>query len=326
MTKRFTLIELLVVIAIIAILAALLFPAVQRARGMAQQTKCLKNAKEQSLGALGYANDNQNLLPTYTEDRPDSNDGITFFGWWAYASDANRAGRVQWPDSVWPYIEDLGSYWCPEDYHTGGVPYNYAGHNNDTSGYAHHYAPNLGMAAQYRWERVNIGEIEAPIWPLGPGGSIMVAEACGCFASEQEEFMYYYTVDPWSRPFEGEDVAAGTPPIFLNGVTSGPVSPRHNNGALCGYTDGHAEWHPTEPDLFVADDRLDSLCFWGVGNTLLRYGWTVTDRTLYGNWIVALEYWDGNLGAGGLYAARGSPDTATDTEGLCWTSQAHDKR
>ena len=72
--RNFTLIELLIVIAIIAILAAMLLPALNQARERARMTSCQSNLKQLAMMSINYAMDNDEMQPPMR----DSNTGP----WW----------------------------------------------------------------------------------------------------------------------------------------------------------------------------------------------------------------------------------------------------
>ena len=107
--KAFTLIELLVVIAIIAILAALLLPALSQAKAKGIRTKCLANIKQILLSTHMYVLDFNDVLP-YTSWSSDTRDVAN----WCYTrtSDPKAKDKVEL-GQLWPYLTQKLIFWCP---------------------------------------------------------------------------------------------------------------------------------------------------------------------------------------------------------------------
>jgi prepilin-type N-terminal cleavage/methylation domain-containing protein len=111
----FTLIELLVVIAIIAILAALLLPALVTAKNKAKRIQCLNNLRQLGIAVQLYAGDNQDHFPYPNVSQDDSKK----IQGWLYQPPltyylANPLRTYQ-GGALWPYLNNMAVYLCPKD-------------------------------------------------------------------------------------------------------------------------------------------------------------------------------------------------------------------
>ena len=127
----FTLIELLVVIAIIAILAAMLLPALTKAKQKAQGIVCMNQHKQLALAWRMYSEDNsERLVYASTRNRigkqisTDPTDPDNF-AWSGIHMDNVPGNRGNWDPEydmkirpLWPYTKSATLYKCPSDYST----------------------------------------------------------------------------------------------------------------------------------------------------------------------------------------------------------------
>jgi len=125
----FTLIELLVVIAIIAVLMAILMPALNRAREQGQRAVCLNNVKQLTLAWILYADDNDDKIVNGMGGIDRSKEKAWVGQCWhsSYQTGAQLPEEQQIREikdgALWPYCKDVKLYRCPTGFRGELVTY-----------------------------------------------------------------------------------------------------------------------------------------------------------------------------------------------------------
>ena len=113
-SRGFTLIELLVVIAIIAVLMAILMPALNRVKEQGKRAACLSNVKQMGLAWIMYADDNDSKIVNGNTNTGGHNKDGTCWVYWS-GRDASEEQRINGIISglLYEYCPSLKLYKCP---------------------------------------------------------------------------------------------------------------------------------------------------------------------------------------------------------------------
>jgi len=231
----FTLIELLVVSAIIAIVAAMLLPALGKAKEAANRVACAGNARQWGLALTMYLDDHRQLFPLakipngtpgepsgYNEDQPQWSDLTTFHAAgqgddvWYNALPNYVSGQPLWQIAANPtnFVASRKIFDCPtalaipSDFGPSRVVFNYGMNYKGATG-----LPGVGYGTNFSFSMV-----------AQPSSFVFLSDV-RAHASEAP----YYGSNPSSE-------------VGCSHCWASQISSRHSSGANLIFADGHAAW------------------------------------------------------------------------------------
>lgn len=207
----FTLIEILVVIAIVGLLAALLFPAFNRARNSSRRAACASNLHQIGLAVQMYAQDMRNQFP------PAPYDGLPSEKYWC------------WATRIYPYTRSTAVFKCPS----------YADVNGE---FDPDYSPPIAPGNTVPPANMRRGSYDLNIF-LGrrgrsvnavrnPGETILLCDGTG-----------------GQQNFGIEDLTIGSTQVSVRDFRV--LGNRHGDGINVSFVDGHVKWMRNEDLLDV---------------------------------------------------------------------------
>jgi prepilin-type N-terminal cleavage/methylation domain-containing protein len=234
----FTLIELLVVIAIIAILAAMLLPALAKSKEASHQVVCMNNMKQWALAETEYIDDfRQNytvatipsgtppLGGSYSPDTMSWSDTAEFYG--------NGQGQNAWFNALPPYVASHPLWWYAAVENNGIANYNTTKsiHQCPSAILDPTLDPNTQVIFDYGQNSKALdgqptNVMLTSMMVVHPSAFVMFAEV-RVLASE--------------TPFYGTSADAnilGTSQVYTTRFSS-----RHNGGSIIGFSDAHAQYY-----------------------------------------------------------------------------------
>jgi prepilin-type N-terminal cleavage/methylation domain-containing protein len=271
----FTLIELLVVIAVIAVLMALLFPVVNRAREAGRRAKCVGNLRQMQTAWYAYAVDHDDYIVNGcpgTSAHPGTGRDNYGEGWLSgrrlYAPPPRSAAEgeaIMGAGALARYVGDVRAYRCPNRYR--GLNYDVAVMFGWQWLNSYGIVPSMNTLPPEVWSRA-----DPKVRPTRTIGRTVLyvkktSELVHPGPSTRTVFADYGLPGAgYSDRFDGGPDSwwgfGGTPGILL-----GPDVPIHHSGGTClSFADGHSEyWKWTDPNVMAWGQYWDKVVRYGPG-------------------------------------------------------------